>query len=104
MNTNPLATDQAEALTRLAALANKEGIHPDKFRAELVNEFCGDLTDQLRVFLEVFSKLIDDLSLVSPTRGAAFAAAAKDLLPELRALHGYLLHLKDHPLDWPAKQ
>lgn len=93
MITNPLAADQAEALTRLAALANKQGIHPDKFR-----------TDQLREFLEVFSKLIDDLSLISPARGAAFAAAAKDLLPELHALYNYLVHLKDHPLDWPAKQ
>lgn len=101
---NPLAADQVEALTRLAALANKQGIHPDKFRTELVHEFCGDLTDQLREFLEVFSKLIDDLSLISPARGAAFAAAAKDLLPELSALYNYLVHLKDHPLDWPAKQ
>ncbi|MBC9944185.1 hypothetical protein ICL81_06615 [Leucobacter sp. cx-328] len=104
MNANPLATDQAEALTRLAALAKKQGIHPDEFRTRLVYEFSGDLADQMHRYLDVMTKLRDDLSLVSPQRGAALAAASKPFLQELSALYDYLVHLKEHPLDWPAKQ
>ena len=104
MSTNTLATDHAEALTRLAALAKKQGVHPDEFRTRLVYEFSGDLAAQTQKYLEVMSKLIDDLSLVSPQRGEALAAASEPILHELSGLHDYLLHLKGRPLDWPAKQ
>lgn len=104
MNTNPLATDQAEALARLAAYAHKKGVTPDEFRTRLVHEFCSDLSDQVRKHLDISMKLVEAVSLVSPERGEKLAAAFGRTVPELHDLCEYLAHLNLHPLDWPSKQ
>lgn len=104
MNTNSLATSNAEALARIAAIARKKGVTPNEFRTKLVQEFSADLADQLSAYLHLTLALAEAVSLVSPARGERLAAAFREATPELQSLAKYLAHLKQYPLDWPAKQ